>query len=141
MTEVYRETKEKLSGRQLFNSLWPVRPNSYYLFTFHSSSFSIGIYHNYELRSGKQVNEPVVPDPDTLFAAMDRLANKFDDNTLSFLGNVDYCINGCIMKRDMQKQHIINYNWPSTWLADYHVFRKLYYNFCQNFNSKNLLIK
>lgn len=132
-------TDENLNASPLECNLPPHRPNTIYIFTYSSKSFFLGIYYNYQLFCGKQVSEPVIPDPVTLFAALDKV-QKRDFNAINYFGNIDFCMFGYKVKVD-HVNHRNLYNWPKTWLSDLHCFRKVYDNFAQNFNSKNLMFK
>ena len=141
MSDTYVEVKQRLNGKQILNPLWPIRPNALYLFTFHSKSFSLGIYWVPQLFNGAVKNVPIIPDPDPLFSALEKLHKSFSDDALNYFGCVDYSICGVVLKRRDNRPDIVEYNWPSSWLSDIHVFRKLYYSFCSSFNSQNLIFK
>lgn len=140
-SEIYKLTNERLNGRAVLNTMWPVRSNCIYLFTYSCKSFSLGIYYRFDVKLGKTMSEPYIPDPDALFSALDRIEKNFDDNALNYFGCVDFTLIGCILKRDMQRPDLVLYNFPSSWLSDIHSFRKVYYNFAKNFNKCNYQVK
>lgn len=136
----YILTNERLEGRGFLDNISIHRPDGLCLLAFSSPSFNLSVWADMFISCGSTRNDVTCPDPVTLFAALDKIRNKFDDNALMYHRNVDFCLHGAVFKRDMKNPTVVYYNWPSSWLADLHTFRKFYDNFARNFNPKNYMI-
>lgn len=136
----YVLTNERLNGREFMCSIPPHRPDGLCLFAFSSKSFCLSIWADNFISCGASRSEVIIPDPITLFAALDKIRGQFDDNALIYHRCVDFILHGVVFQRDINRPHVVFYNWPSSWLADLHTFRKVYDNFAKNFNSKNYVI-
>lgn len=110
------------------------------LFYYESAAFSFKLIAQRQINNGVCRVVPYVPDPVSVYAAMDRLYNELTLDSLHYFGCVEFHLHGAQVCYDVKKNesYVV---WPRTWLSSYHAFRKAYDNFVKSFNSNNFIIE